>query len=118
MEMPAVSSCQVTVYEHWPAGITAGIAGLEAAEQAWGGHFPTGATMVLHGTGDHPLGALSNLTSSVKVEGACCKAYGYTTADCSGKEAPQAVESTTQLLPGLPAGVVTPATGISSVWGR
>merc|ERR1719230_1326792 len=73
-------------------------------------------TMVLSGTGDHPLAALSNLTSSVKVQGTCCKAYGYTSADCSGTQG-NPVESTTQLLPGLPAGVITPATGISSIWG-
>ena len=59
---------------------------LKGAAQAWGGHFPTGARMVLHGTGDHPLAALSNLTSSVKVEGPCCKVYGYTNADCPGPQ--------------------------------
>ena len=69
------TTCQVTVYEHWPENITAGTSGLEAAGQAWGEHFPTGATMVLDGTGDKPLGTLSNLTSSVKVQGTCCKAY-------------------------------------------
>jgi hypothetical protein len=110
------NTCYVTVYEHWPAGISAGISGLEAAELAWGGHFPTGASMVLHGTGDRPLGALSNLTSSVKVEGLCCKAYGYTTTDCSGSLG-SPIETTTQLLQDLPAGVVTPATGLASVWG-
>merc|ERR1719230_686085 len=73
-------------------------------------------TMVLSGTGDHHLAALSNLTSSVKVQGTCCKAYGYTSADCSGTPG-NPIESTTQLLPGLPAGVITPATGISSIWG-
>ena len=109
------SSCYVTVYEHWPEGITAGISGLQAAELAWGGHFPTGASMVLHGTGDKPLGVLSNLTSSVKVEGPCCKAYGYTTTDCSGSQG-SPIETTTQLLQGLPAGVVTPATGLASLW--
>jgi len=113
----ASRECQVSLYEHWPEGITAGIAGLEAAEQAWGGKFPTGAKRVLRGVGKHPLGSFSNVTSSVKVQGACCKAFAYTSADCSGKDSPQAVESTTQLLPGLPAGVVTPATGISSLWG-
>jgi hypothetical protein len=113
---PTNTPCQVTVYEHWPEGITTGIAGMEAAEQAWGGHFPTGASMVLDGTGNHPLGALSNLTSSVKTTGTCCKAYGYTSADCSGTRG-TAIEATTQLLQGLPAGVVTPATGLSSTWG-
>jgi len=58
---PAPGACQVTVYEHWPEGITAGIAGLEAAEQAWGGHFPTGAKRVLQGTGNFALQALSNV---------------------------------------------------------
>lgn len=109
-------SCWVTVYEHWPEGITRGISGLEAAEQAWGGQFPTGATMSFSGTGDHPLGSLSNLTSSVRVQGACCKAYGYRTADCSGTQG-TAIEATTQLLQGLPAGVVTPATGLMPIWG-
>jgi len=113
---PAPGSCQVTVYEHWPEGIATGVAGLEAAEQAWGGQFPTGASMVLHGTGDHPLGTLSNLTSSVKVQGDCCQAYGYTSADCSGTQG-TSIDSTTQWLQGLPAGTVTPATGLSSVWG-
>jgi len=75
-----------------------------------------GAHMLLRGTGYHPLGALNNLTSSVKVEGACCAAYGYTSTDCSGTEG-NPIKSTMQLLPGLPAGVVTPATGIASVWG-
>jgi hypothetical protein len=113
---PTPGSCQVTVYEHWPEGITAGTSGLEAAERAWAGHFPTGAIMVLHGTGDRPLGTFSNLTSSVKVEGVCCKAYGYTTADCSGPQG-SPIDATTQLLQGLPTGVVTPATGLASVWG-
>merc|ERR1719486_683933 len=94
-------SCLVWVYEHWPEGITAGTAGLEAAEQAWGGRFPMGAHMLLRGTGYHPLGALNNLTSSVKVEGACCAAYGYTSTDCSGKEG-NPIKSTTQLLSGNP----------------
>ena len=109
------NSCYVTVYEHWPEGITAGISGLQAAELAWGGHFPTGASMVLHGPGNHSLGVLSNLTSSVKVEGPCCKAYGYTTTDCSGPQG-SPIETTTQLLQGLPAGVATPATGLASLW--
>jgi len=113
----ALSECRVTVYEHWPEGITTGIAGLEAAEQAWDHKFPTGETMVLLGALDHPLGnKMSNLTSSVKVEGSCCKAYGYTSPDCSGTQG-SPIASTTQLLAGLPAGVVTPATGIASVWG-
>lgn len=110
-------ACQVTVYEHWPTGMTVGIAGLEAAEQAWGGQFPTGASKILTGTGKHSLGTLSNLTSSVKVEGTCCKAYGYASADCSGTRGKIAIESTTHLLASLPIGVVTPATGLASVWG-
>jgi hypothetical protein len=114
--VPTPGACQVTVYEHWPEGITAGIPGLAAAEQAWGGHFPTGASMVLHGIGDKRLGSsFSNLTSSVKVQGACCKAYGYRTADCSGSQG-NPIEATTELIPGF-VGVVTPATGIASVWG-
>lgn len=110
------TTCQVTVYEHWPEGITSGMAGLEAAEAAWGGRFSTGASTVLNGTGNHALGALSNLVSSVKVEGTCCKAYGFTSADCSGTQG-TAIESTTQTLASLPAGVVTPATGLAAVWG-
>ena len=110
------SSCYVTVYEHWPENIAAGISGLEAAESAWGGHFPTGASMVLQGVGDHPLGALSNLTSSVKVEGPCCKAYGYATSSCADSSQGSPIEATTQLIEGLPAGVVTPATGLASLW--
>ena len=110
------NQCQVTVYEHWPEGITAGMPGLETAERMWNGSFPTGATMILTGTGDHPLGALSNLVSSVKVQGACCKAFGYTNALCSGTQGTP-ISSTTQILQSSQAGVVTPATGISSLWG-
>jgi len=110
------SPCRVTVYEHWPEGIKTGMAGLETAEQAWGGHFPTGASLVLNDTGNHQLGALNNLTSSVKVEGACCKAYGYVSTDCSGTQG-NPITSATQHLSSLPAGMVTPATGLSSVWG-
>jgi len=113
---PTPNSCRVTVYEHWPAGITAGTVGLEAAEQAWGGRFPTGSFEVLQGIGKKPLSTLRNLTSSVKVEGACCKAYGHTDPDCLGARG-NPVESTTQLLAGLPTGIVTPATGLASVWG-
>ena len=110
------NSCQVTVYEHWPDNITADIAGEQAAN-AWGGHFPTGVTMVVHGTGKQTLSAaISNLTSSVKVEGDCCKAYGFTNQDCSGDRG-NPIEVTTPGLSGLPNGVVTPATGLESVWG-
>jgi hypothetical protein len=109
--------CQVTVYEHWPEGIPSGLSDLAAAEQAWGGRFPTGAKKVLTGIGNHSLGTLSNLTSSVKIQGDCCKAYAYTTADCSGAPADHPIESEVQYLNGLPLGVVTPATGLASVWG-
>merc|ERR1719203_686605 len=114
---PVSHACRVTVYEHWPEGITTGLAGLEAAEQAWGGHFPTGASLVLSGTGNHELPvAMRNLTSSVHVEGTCCKAYGHVSTDCNGADG-NAITSTTQHLTSLPAGVVTPATGLSQEWG-
>jgi len=115
---PTSSSCQVTLYEHWPAGITAGLPGLEAAESAWGGRFPTGDSETFTTTGKHRLLKVSNKASSVKVQGNCCKVYGYTSPDCSAAtRSLTAIEATTQLLPSLPAGLVTPATGITATWG-
>merc|ERR1719482_358561 len=107
--------CRVTVYEHWPEGMTTGIVGLEIAETNWGGRFPTGASLILNGTGNHALGVLNNLTSSVKVEGPCCKAYGHTSTDCSGTDGTPICSNTTYLA-SMPAGLVTPASGLSKVW--
>jgi len=91
--------CQVTLYEHWPEGINPIMAEESAALAAfmhnWNGDFPTGATMVLDGTGSFPLGAF-NGTSSVKVQGNCCKAVGFTDETCQGQQTGTPIESTTE----------------------
>jgi len=125
------ATCTVSVYEHWPEGMTANLTGLEEAEAWWKGHAPTdpfqtGDFKVMHGKQNSNvtfnLGSVSNKTSSVKVTGECCKAYNYETPDCSGAHTGQPIDETTQLLSSLPPGVVTPGVlhplyNLPKIWG-
>jgi len=112
--------CQVTLYQHWVEGITS-IMAEESSTLAsymanWNNDFPTGATKILNGVGFFPLGNF-NETSSVKVQGTCCKATGYTDQACSQTKTIMPVESTTQADPALFLGVVAPARNLERYWG-
>jgi len=58
---------------------------------------------------------MSDMVSSVKVEGTNCCAYGYNNTNCTGTKG-NPIRANTSLT-GLPMGVVSTATGIETFWG-
>jgi len=113
--------CEVTVYEHWPEGISEAMAQSSSTRMQiglsnWSPTFPTGQTKLLRGTGNFTLDALSGVVSSVKVIGNCCKAYGYTDTSCSSGS-PSPISSETLVESVLGAGVVAPASNLKLLWG-
>jgi hypothetical protein len=73
IQKEASEACLVTLYEHW-----------EESEEPHK-KFKTGFMKTLRGTGAWPLKDFLG-TSSVRVQGSGCVAYGYTNDDCSGEK--------------------------------
>jgi hypothetical protein len=124
------SDCEVTVYEHWPDGMTPSIPEIievyehdpdkPKVNEAWGvnndEYLPTGEKQVIHGTGKHSLNAaLQNITSSLKVKGHCCRAYGFIDKDCGGTHSGGSVASNDEFIVGHP-GVLAGRLQLSFVW--
>jgi len=103
LQATAASTCVVTLYEHWHEG----------QRQDY-----TGDTKELAGVGTFPLDAFTG-TSTVKVTGEGCLAYGYTNNECSGNiEGLNAIRWDTQYgNDGHPLGVCGPSHELEKKWG-
>jgi hypothetical protein len=129
-----LQECKVTVYEHWPAGLgemnfksnpslknNPALADLKLAMESWHYKFPTGNSAVLSGVKEHKLpNKLKDKVSSIKVEGACCKARGFTDDDCTvSTPVVDTINASTVIWDGLTQlqGIVTPARKLRQVWG-
>lgn len=97
--LAADADCAVTVYDNWADEIKR----------------DTGVIETVYGAGTFPLQKCVKKASSVKVSGKGCKAYGYTTADCSG--APSGSIDWNTQVGDYPAGIVAPASNLEKFWG-
>jgi len=94
------AACEVKLYEHHHESIDPEL---------------TGYSKILSGYGDFPLEDFKG-TSSVKVSGAGCVAYGFTTANCSGDKG-TGISFDTVSAPAHVTGVVSGSDALEQYWG-